>query len=251
MKNKGKISIGGILDHSTIDYPDNVCAVVYTCGCPFRCPWCHNKDLVLCKNCNDVGIDWIVSQLKQNFLINSVCITGGEPLMQKDTINLVKEIKNKTKLHVKIDTNGFYPESLKEALPFLDFVSIDIKAALNENYEDVVGLPAGNNIAEKVKQSLNTLKKFKKPKEARTTIVPGLIDSKQDIMNIAKDIKDVKFNIYTLQQFREKTTINPEFEKLPSPKREEILKLGRIAKKELPEVKVRIATEENGFEWIE
>ncbi len=250
MEDTRKISIGGILDHSTIDYPDNVCAVVYTCGCPFRCPWCHNKDLVLCKNCRDVEIDWIIKQLKQNFLINSVCITGGEPLMQNSAVDLVKEIKNKTELHVKIDTNGFYPEILEEALPFLDFVSIDIKAALNGKYGNVVGLQE-NGIMEKIKGSLKILKEFKKRKEVRTTIVPGLIDSERDIMNIAKSIKDIKFNIYTLQQFRGKTTINPEFEKLPSPKREEILKLGRIAKKELPKVKVRIATEENGFEWIE
>lgn len=250
MEDTRKIRIGGILDHSTLDYPDNVCAVVYTCGCPFRCPWCHNKDLVLCKNCKDVGIDWIVSQLKQNFLINSVCITGGEPLMQKDTIDLVKEIKNKTELHVKIDTNGFYPEILEEVLGFLDSVSIDIKTVLNEKYGKVVGLPERNDISEKIKRSLKILKEWKNPKEARTTIVPGLIDSKKDIRDIAKDIKDIKFNIYTLQQFRAQTTIDPKFEKLPSPKREEILKLGRIAKKELLGVKVRIATEKNGFEWI-
>lgn len=251
MEDTRKISIGGILDHSTLDYPDKVCAVVYTCGCPFRCPWCHNKDLVLCKNCRDVEIDQIIKQLKQNFLINSVCITGGEPLMQNSAIDLVKEIKDKTELHVKIDTNGFYPEILEEALPFLDFVSIDVKAGLNENYGGVIGLQENDMIIDKIKKSLNILKKFKNPKEVRTTIVPGLIDSKKDIRDIADSIKDIKFNIYTLQQFRGKTTIDPEFEKLPSPKREEILKLGRIAKKELPEVKVRIATEENGFEWIE
>lgn len=170
--------------------------------------------------------------------------------MQDSILDLIKEIKNKTKLHVKIDTNGYYPGILEDALEFLDFVSIDIKAPLNKNYGRVVGLPEMDNI-DKIKKSLDILEKWKKQKEARTTIVPGLIDSKQDIMNIAKDINEIKFNIYTIQQFIPRTTLDSEFEKLPILKREKILELGKIAKKELSNVDVRIVTQENGSEYIE
>lgn len=172
--------------------------------------------------------------------------------MQRNVLDLVKEIKNKTELYVKIDTNGFYPEILKDVLPFSDFISIDIKTALNENYGRVVGLPEIKDLGKKIKRSLCILKEWKKPKEARTTIVPGLIDSEKDIKSIARDIKDIRFNTYTLQQFRAQTTlIDPEFENLPILERDKILELGKVAKKELLDVEIRIATQENGFEYIE
>ncbi len=247
-----EINFAGIVDNSTIDYPEKLSAVVYLCGCPYRCPWCQNAELVFNEgNCKPTGIDEIIDQLKENFLIQAVCVTGGEPLMQKETIEFLKRIKSETNLLLKVDTNGYFPERLKEALPLLDFFTTDVKAPLNERYGEVVGLPdLWQKIVDRAEKSLSILKKWKHPKEARTTIVPGLIDKEEDIMGIAKLVDEVGFTHYTLQQFRAERTLDPEYEKIPSPSPELMQKLGRIAKKHLSKTKVQIVTQQNGFEEI-
>ncbi|HDN83478.1 MAG TPA: anaerobic ribonucleoside-triphosphate reductase activating protein [Candidatus Altiarchaeales archaeon] len=246
-----KINFAGIVDHSTLDYPGKVCAVVYLCGCPFRCPWCQNVELVLKRGtCKPTEISLIVSELEENFLIDAVCVTGGEPLMQNEALELLKEIKERTPLLLKIDTNGFFPERLKRALKYLDFISIDIKAPLDDRYCKVVGLPNREEIIlPKLKESLALIKDFK-GKEARTTIVPGLIDKPEEIEAIAEVVKKFGFEIYTLQQFRAGKTLDPSYEKLPQPSPELMKTLGRIAKEKLPDIKVQVVTVQNGFEEI-
>ncbi len=243
------LNIGGILDHSTIDYPERVCAVVYTCGCPFRCPWCQNRNLVLEKNCRNVPIEKIVDELKKNFLISAVCITGGEPLMQNSVLKLVRKLKSETKLKVKVDTNMYFPELLEKVLPHLDFLSVDLKAPLDRSYARVVGLEKLD--MKKIGKSLEIIRIWEKPKEARTTIVPGLVDSEKQIENIAKAVKKFNFDFFTLQQFVPQTTLDEKFENLKSPSHAKLLKLGRVAKGILPDAEVRIVTLENGFEEIQ
>ncbi|HIE34282.1 MAG TPA: anaerobic ribonucleoside-triphosphate reductase activating protein [Candidatus Altiarchaeales archaeon] len=245
-----ELKIGGILDSSTIDYRGRVCSVIYLCGCSFRCGWCQNRDLILENNCKTIGIDAIVEKLRENFIIDSVCITGGEPLMQGNTVELLKRIKRDTNLLTKIDTNLCFPDVLKRALPYLDFISVDIKAELTEKYKKLAGI--SENIEEilgMLEKSLVVLEKWDGEKEARTTVIPGLID-KRDIEEIVKIVKRTGFDYYTLQQFRPVNTLNPEFEKIQIPKREEMLKLGKIAKRILPKTRVQIVTQKNGFEEI-
>ena len=90
------LNFAGIVDSSTIDYPGKVVAVVYLCGCDFRCPFCHNKDIVLSSDsCKKLEIKEIIDKLKENFLIEGVCITGGEPLLQEDTVEQCRTIAKK------------------------------------------------------------------------------------------------------------------------------------------------------------
>jgi len=244
---QGKLKIGGIVDSSTVDYIGKLCAVVYLCGCPFRCGWCQNKELVLERNCSIVDIEDIINFLNENFVIDAVCVTGGEPLMQKNVIELLRRMRNETELLIKIDTNLYFPDRLKTALKFLDFVSVDVKSPLDRRYDKLVGI---NCNIDRIQESLEILKKWKMPKEARTTIVPNLVDS-NDIRDIAKIVRNVEFDYYTLQQFRPSNTLDEKFEELETLKREDMIKLGRIAKKFLPKTRVRIVTQENGFEEIE
>lgn len=251
------INCGGILDFSTLDYLDKVSAVVYLCGCNLRCPWCQNRDLVLEneKVCKKIEIKKIVQELKKNYLVQAVCITGGEPLMQSNLIDLLKLIRRETpKLKIKLDTNACYPENLKLALKYLDFISVDIKAPLDEEiYCKVVGFSGVGRkfYLKNIERSLEILKNFPwKKKEARTTIIPGLNDYENAIKRIAKVVREYKFNYYTLQQFRPKNTLDKKFEDCPSPERKKILELGKVAKKFLQKTKVRIVTEEKGFEEI-
>ena len=248
-----KINFAGIVDNSTIDYPGKVSAVIYLCGCPYRCPWCQNPELVFEDEsvCQDVEPDYITGKLKDNFLIDAVCVTGGEPLLQEGTIELLERIKKETGLLLKIDHNGYFPQRLKKALPYLDFFTTDIKAPLNEKYGAAVGLPdQWERVVERVSESLEILKKWEGKKEARTTIVPGIADSTGDVSSIAKIVKDVGFETYTLQQFQNEKTLDPGFKKINGCDIEQMRILGKQAKKFLPGVKVQIVTSENGFEVI-
>jgi pyruvate formate lyase activating enzyme len=246
-----KINFAGIVDHSTLDYPLKNAAVVYLCGCPYRCPWCHNPELVFEDGGTMVEIDKIIEKLNENFLIDAVCVTGGEPLMQEGTIELLKKIKDETELLLKIDHNGYFPERLKKALLYLDFFTTDIKAPLDEKYGRAVGLPDNwEKITGKVRESHKILKGWDGRKEARTTIVPGLIDTKEDIGEIARVVNDVGFESYTLQQFRPEKTLDPKFKSIRSPTPGKMQELGKEAKKHLPDTKVRVVTHEGGFEEI-
>lgn len=248
-----KLRFAGIVDHSTLDYPGKSTAVLYLCGCPFRCPWCQNRELVLeGENCRETEIDSIIEKLKENFLVDAVSVTGGEPLMQQETIELLKRIKSETKLLLKIDTNLYFPKMLGNSLQYLDFFSTDIKAPLDERYGRVAGLPEHwEEIVARVRKSLKILKDWDRKKEARTTIVPGLIDSKKDIEEIARVVGDTGFSLYTLQQFRPEGTLDPAYERVGSPSPELMQELGKAAKEHLPDTKVQIVTEKNGFEEIE
>lgn len=253
MQNKMvKINFAGVQDNSTIDYPRKLSAVVYLCGCPYRCPWCQNPELVLNgENCRKADSDEIIKTLKKNFLIQAVCITGGEPLMQEETIKLLKRIKEETNLLTKMDTNSYYPERLKKTLPYLDFLTTDLKAPLNEKYGIAIGLPdQWREVVGKIRESLSLIKAWGRDKEARTTIVPEIIDEKKDIVEIAEIVEDTGFKQYTLQQFRAEKTLNPEYEKLRSPNLKLMRELGKTAKERLPMIRVQIVTQQNGFEEI-
>lgn len=251
MKETEKISLGGITDSSTIDYPKKVCAVIYLCGCPLRCPWCQNPELVLEKGCKEISINRIVSQMKKNFIIQGICFTGGEPLMQEETINLLKKLKEETDMPLKVDTNGYFPERLKKALAYLDYVAVDIKAPLDEKYGKTTGIQGSwRETVSKVKKSLNIIKESNVEKEARTTIVPGLNDTEDDIQDIAYTIKEIGFSRYALQQFRQEKTLDPEYMKKESPNIKQMRTLGKKAKEIVDETHVIIVTQENGFEEI-
>ena len=203
------------------------------------------------KSCRKLDTDKILRKLRENYLIGAAAITGGEPLMQEEIIELLEKIKYETNLLVKIDTNGFYPERLEKALEYLDFLTIDVKAPLDKRYGTITGLNENwQQVVENVKKSLEILEKWDNLKEARTTIVPGLIDKKEEIIEIAREVDKTGFDYYTLQQFRPENTLDPEYEKKNSPSHQKMKELGRTAAKKLPNTRVRIVTLEHGFEEI-
>jgi pyruvate formate lyase activating enzyme len=240
------------MDSSTQDYPGKVASVIYLCGCPYRCPWCQNPELSKGEDvCRTVEVNYIVSALREDFLINAACVTGGEPLMQPATLELLKEIKKETTLSLKLDTNGYYPDMLRHALPYVDLLSMDLKAPLGENYGVAAGL--GDRYPEAVsrmERSLTAIRDWGGAAEARTTVVPGITDSKEAIEKIASTVKEYGFKSYTLQQFRPMNTMDPAYLKKKSPTHALMLELGKTAKKMLPSVNVKIFTQLKGFETI-
>ncbi|OIQ05040.1 MAG: anaerobic ribonucleoside-triphosphate reductase activating protein [Candidatus Altarchaeum sp. CG2_30_32_3053] len=245
--------IAGIIDYSSLDFPGHICAVIYLCGCPYRCPWCQNADVALANSevCRETEISEIIKNLKEIFIIDSVTVTGGEPLIQKETFELCRRIKNETNLLLKIDHNGFYPEILQKFLPLLDFISIDIKAPFNEKYGITAGKSDWENVVEKVKRTCKILANWSGNKEARTTVVPTLIDE-NEIIEISKIVNKYKFSIYTLNEFRAERTLDKKFQNIMPYSYEKMINLGKSAKKYLDadNTEIYVVTSKKGREKI-
>jgi len=252
-RNKMKVSFGEIQDISTIDYPSEVVSVLFFCGCPFRCPFCHNFNLIDQTKCDSVDADKIIDHVKKAIpFITGIAITGGEPTQQFDQLTYIVKKLKELNLLIKIDTNGYFSNNIKQLcdLNLVDYFAVDIKNEFKPKiYAKTVGLSVlnGNKIIKRVKESLQTIINSNSFLEARTTIVPGLNDSKDTIENICKEIIGV--NRYVLQQFRcIDKVLDDSFSKLPSPSRDQLLNLAKIAKEYIEDVRIRTA--ENGEERL-
>jgi pyruvate formate lyase activating enzyme len=170
----------------------------FTAGCNFRCPFCHNASLVThIDNSNQISEEEILDYLKKRKgIIEGVCITGGEPLLQPDLEDFIIKIKD-LGLAVKLDTNGSYPEKLISLVEkgLLDYVAMDIKNS-KEKYPLTAGVE-NLNIAD-IEKSVEFLLQNHIPYEFRTTLAKNL-HTPQDIVSIATWISGAKK--YFLQNF--------------------------------------------------
>ncbi len=199
--------IGGFQRFSLIDYPGKICAIVFTQGCNFRCPYCHNPELVDMKRAiGFIPEEEILSFLKKRRgRLDAVEITGGEPTLQPDLLDFLKAIKDMGYL-IKLDSNGTHPDMLEQIIykNLVDYLAMDVKAPL-EKYEEIVNVKVDT---EKIKYSIDLIKNSRLNYEFRTTVVKSLL-SKEDIIEIGKLIKGT--NLYILQKFIPSKTLNPKF----------------------------------------
>ncbi len=195
------MKIGGIQKTSLLDYPDVISAIIWTVGCNFRCPFCYNKDIVLGKVRLIPNEDVFSFLEKRKEMLEGLVITGGEPLMQKDISDFCIKVKKMSYL-IKIDTNGMYPEKLKELIDenLIDYVAMDIKAS-KKKYEILTNSKV--NI-KKIEESIKLLQNSRIDYEFRTTFAPKLL-IKDDIIEIAKWISGSKK--FYLQQFKTNTPL--------------------------------------------
>ncbi len=166
------MKIFGLEKLSMVDYEGHLCCTVFTAGCNFRCPYCHNSDLVEGKNLHEITEENFFSFLqKRKGLLDAVCVSGGEPTLQPDLIDFIKKIKALGYL-VKLDSNGTAPKLLKELVSqnLIDYVAMDIK-----NSRDSYRRTAGNGSFDikKIEESVDFLKQGKVDHEFRTTLVKG------------------------------------------------------------------------------
>jgi len=191
------MKIAGFQKFSLIDYPGKISAIIFTQGCNFRCPYCHNPELVNPKLFTDtLDEDSILSSLRKRFgKLDGVVITGGEPLLQHNLIEFVEKVKEMGYL-VKLDTNGSYPENLERLLAknLIDYIAMDVKAPF-EKYCDIVRV---NVCTEKIMESITIILNSNIDYEFRTTVVKALL-TKDDLICIAKLIRGAKR--YVLQKF--------------------------------------------------
>ncbi len=201
------MKLGGLQKISLIDYPGNIACTVFTVGCCFRCPFCHNPELVL-PGIGKMGSisekDFFVFLKQKKRKLDGVCITGGEPTIQPDIIKFIEKIK-KLGYQVKLDSNGARPDVISKLIKnnLVDYIAMDIKNSL-KNYNKACGRDVD---LERIKLSVNLIKRFKFGYEFRTTVVPG-VHKYEDFRLIAEWLKGSR--LYILQAYQDQGKILKE-----------------------------------------
>lgn len=227
------MKIGGLQKLTLLDYPSKTACTIFTSGCNFRCPFCQNASLALEENpSREYSREEILSFLnKRQGLLDGVCISGGEPTLQNDLEDFIKEIKA-LGFAVKLDTNGARPDVLEKLIQnsLVDYVAMDIK-----NSPEKYARTSGAQHLDKVKQSVELLLQGEIDYEFRTTVVKGLHE-KEDFEAIGKWISGCKS--YYLQQYRDsEDIISPEgLSSFDAKEMEEFLK---ITQRYIPQTKLR------------
>ena len=231
------MNIASFQKFTVVDYPGRVAATVFTVGCCFRCPFCHNPELVL-------GAQFTVHGNKNekeffDFLktrdgkLDGVCITGGEPTLQRDLVDFMRKIKEMGFL-VKLDTNGTRPDVIKKAIDekAVDYIAMDIKNSLKK-YEKTVGTKVD---LDRIKLSVDLIRNSGIDYDFRTTVVPG-IHTEKDFDDIVKWIGGSKR--YFLQRFRDFKTLDPGLKQRIKGKSINLEKIEKKLKKHFNEVGIR------------
>lgn len=205
----GLPEIRGVLPSSMIDWPGKICAVVFLAGCNFRCPYCHNPELV------DGGgegesVAWedLEAYLEDRAgWIDGVTITGGEPTIHAGLPSLCGKLKA-LGLEVKLDTNGSRPRMLSRLLKegLVDYVAMDLKTSL-ERYPSLAGRPLD---VLSIRESAEAIISWGGEHEFRCTVVPGWVGY-EELLELARMVRGARRLV--LQQFRPQHTLDPEYGK--------------------------------------
>jgi pyruvate formate lyase activating enzyme len=194
------MKIAGFQKTSLIDYPKKIACTIFIHGCNFRCGFCHNPELVLHEPEVEFSKDEILKFLeKRQGQLEGVCITGGEPLLSLD-LDFLKKIKELGYL-IKIDTNGSFPEKLKEIIEekLVDYIAMDVKSS-SENYKKVSNSNIDLNKIEESIKLISLLENY----EFRTTILEEIHDL-EEIKKMAIWLNEIiggKPKKFCLQGFR-------------------------------------------------
>lgn len=190
--------IQGFQKLTLLDYPGKVACILFTEGCNFRCPFCHNAALVSHVDPSArLSVEEILSQLeKRKGILDGVCITGGEPLLQRGLEEFLSAVKQMG-LSVKLDTNGTFPERLRALVEagVVDYVAMDVKNC-REKYARTAGVQT--LALDAIEESVAFLLEGRVPFEFRTTVTEEL-HTPEDIGAIAEWIKGAP--AYYIQNF--------------------------------------------------
>lgn len=197
------MTFSGIQKFTLLDYPSKIAATLFSPGCNFRCPFCHNGEIVTEKvDSGTISEDDVLAFLKKRKgLLEGVCITGGEPTLQEGLSDFIIKVKELGFL-VKLDTNGNHPEILKALLDenLLSYVAMDVKNSL-KSYAQTVGIPSFDT--SKIEESVEILKASSIDYEFRTTLVKEL-HSTSDLVSMASWL--LPSQLWRLQEFRDSDT---------------------------------------------
>jgi pyruvate formate lyase activating enzyme len=229
------VEIGGFQKISLIDYPGGICATIFTRGCNFRCPYCHNPELVdpgLYPPCIPEDEVWAFLY-KRKGKLDAVTFTGGEPTLQPDLLEAIQRIR-KMGYRIKLDTNGSRPEVLQNLIDdkLLDYIAMDIKGPL-EKYALLTGssIPPAPILA-----SIEAIMVSGLDYEFRTTVLKSL-HSRKDIYKIGRLIGNARR--YVLQRFMPTRTLRETLPGDDTLTSEDFMYLQKRLAKDILYVKVR------------
>ncbi len=227
--------LAGLQRVTLIDFPERIACVVFTHGCPFRCFYCHNPELVV-KKPSSKGIisqEEFFSFLKtRQGKLDGVVVTGGEPLLNPDLEPFLKEIKDMG-FCIKLDTNGSFPKQLESLIEkkLIDFLAMDVKCGLKK-YKEWTGWDKTEDILSSIKIIIEKAPNY----EFRTTVVKGF-HTEEDIIDVLKLIKGAK--TFAIQNFRDTKTISGDLNKSNEFRRQELEKLQKISKRYISNTIIR------------
>lgn len=201
------MKIKGIQKTTLIDYPGKIACTLFLFGCNFRCGFCHNPELVIREESTDLNEEEILEFLeKRKNKLDGVCFTGGEPLLSLEK-EFVKKIKEKGYL-IKIDTNGSFPEKLKEFIEekLVDYIAMDLKSS-EKKYSEIVNVRVD---LKKIEESIKLIVNSGLDYEFRTTVIPNIHDEIENIGKWVLSLIGGKGKKYCLQGFVNNGKFNDE-----------------------------------------
>lgn len=222
------IDIGGFIKVDTVNFPGKLACTVFTRGCNFRCPYCHNPSFVNDFKEETYTEDEVFEYIKKRKM-DALVVSGGEPCIQKDLKTFLQKAKE-LGVEIKLDTNGSYPDLLKDLVDskLVDYVAMDIKTS-PEKY-NLIGFKNVDLISKSIEivKSMNSY-------EFRTTCAKPIVEV-EDFVEIGKWISGVKK--YNLQVFNNAITLDKEYRTHESFTKEEFVKSLDILKENLENIKV-------------
>ncbi|HUI69149.1 MAG TPA: anaerobic ribonucleoside-triphosphate reductase activating protein [Spirochaetia bacterium] len=218
------MTIGGLQKVSLTDYPDRLSAVIFTQGCNFRCPYCHNPELVEPHLYRDpIPEDDVVAFLESRLgRLKGVVVTGGEPTIHHDLLRLLRRIR-RLGLFIKLDTNGSAPHALEQLIAerLLDYVAVDIKSSV-DSYSRATGVFVRT---EDIRESVEMVISSGLRHELRMTFLESFVplDELRSVADLARGC-----GLFLVQPFEPSKTLDPRLLKLPRPSLEKLERVRRI-----------------------
>jgi len=248
-----KARVGGVVDLSTVDWYGKVTSMIFFAGCNFKCPYCQNASLIPAESGKEMDTEDLCKRIEGNAdVIDAVGFTGGEPCLQAEALKDIAKKARSIGLEIFLNTNGSSPVAVTRLADegLLDYVAVDVKAPLRpESYQTVVGMKHSDwDMTRSIKATLEACLERKLTVEARTLIVPTLMDRETDVRDIASEIAGV--DLYVLQQFSpEGDLLDQSFKNLAPPTKQDLLRLAEAAS-EYGLKEIRIRTREHGEEKV-
>ena len=259
-----RINLGDIVPVSTIDWRGKVSAVIFLRGCPLRCVYCQNYNLL--EGDNYVEMREIEEEIEKSAdFIDAVVLSGGEPFMQPNAIERISDFARKKSLLLGVQTNGFYPEVVESLLKenLIDKIFLDIKAPLSDEtiYENLtrakissvsvnVNANVSVSVVERVKNTLDVCVKREIDLELVTTVFRNLI-AKEEVKKIAEEIQlECARCPYIIQQGQPEHAMEKEIRKEDAFSREELKEMAELISKVSSLEEIRIRTKECGEEVL-
>lgn len=205
--------ISGFQPLSLLDYPGIISSIVFTQGCPFRCGYCHNPELISAQAPDVSNIlkpeDVLKHLHRRKNMVEGVCITGGEPTVHPDLPDFIRKVK-RLGLLVKLDTNGLTPRMIELLIEerLVDFFAMDLKHTWRR-YLEVIGINQAQ-VIDNCRQTFCLIQDSSTPHEFRTTVYPGY-HCKEDLEEMAGQLREGER--YVLQDIRYGKTLNPILER--------------------------------------